>query len=452
MAVALAAPAGANAAARAFTVRYSQNIKGNIALVGNTLETCPSVGDATCAAARTATASGANNDDNNHNMVLVDADSDAGTLDSSSATVSIPATATVRFAGLYWGADLTAGTNGVAAVNSALRNTVSFKVPGASSYASLTADTVDDLVPGAGNTSQYYQGFKDVTSLVQAAGNGSYSVGNVQAGTGQNRYAGWSLVIAYADATDVARNLTVFDGFNIVDTTQPTLSVPISGFRTPPAGTVTTDVGVAAYEGDFSLTPDAFNLNGTAVGDSGNPVNNFFNSSMMNLGTRFSAKAPDYVNQMGYDSDIVASNALGNGASSASITLTTNNDRYLPGVVTFATLLYAPILDQTLAKTVSDLTQPGVFAPGDTVQYTISATNTGNDAAQPVVLTDPLPSAVTYVPGSLQITAGANAGPLTDGSGDDQGEYTAGGAPKITVRLGTGATSSVGGNVLPTES
>jgi hypothetical protein len=76
----------------------------------------------------------------------------------------------------------------------------------------------------------------------------------------------------------------------------------------------------------------------------------------------------------------------------------------------------------------------------------------GDDAAQPVVLTDPLPSAVTYVPGSLQITAGANAGPLTDASGDDQGEYTAGGAPKVTVRLGTGATSAVGGNVLPTES
>ncbi len=452
LAIAFAVPASADAAARAFTVRYSQNIRGNIALVGNTLETCPSSGDATCPAARSATASGANNDDNNHNMVLVDADSNAGTFDSSSATVSIPATATVRFAGLYWGSDLTAGTNGAAAANSALRNTVSFRAPGASAYASLTADTVDDLVPGAGNTSQYYQGFKDVTSLVQAAGNGSYSVANVQAGTGQNRYAGWSLVIAYADATDLGRNLTVFDGFNFVDTTQPTLTVPISGFRTPPAGTVTTNMGVVAYEGDFSLTPDAFSLNGAAVGDSGNPVNNFFNSSIMNLGTRFSAKAPDYVNQMGYDSDIVATNALGNGASSASITLTTSNDRYLPGVVTFATLLYAPILDQTLTKTVSDITQPGIYAPGDTVQYTISATNTGNDDAQPVTLTDPLPSAVTYVPGSLQITGGANVGPLTDASGDDQGEYTSSGTPKITVRLGTGATSAIGGKISPTQS
>src|SRR4249919_3364967 len=142
-------PAGASAAARPFTVRYSQNIKGNIALVGNTLETCPSIGDATCAAARTATASAANNDDNNHNMVLVDADLDPGTFDSSSATLAIPATATVRFAGLYWGADLTAGTNGAAAAGSALRGTVSFKAPGAATSVSLTADTLDDLVPGA---------------------------------------------------------------------------------------------------------------------------------------------------------------------------------------------------------------------------------------------------------------------------------------------------------------
>ena len=74
----LVASAPAIPAARGFTVRYSQNIKGDIALVGNTLESCPSSGDATCAAARTATAAKlADNNDNNHNMTYVDVDADA---------------------------------------------------------------------------------------------------------------------------------------------------------------------------------------------------------------------------------------------------------------------------------------------------------------------------------------------------------------------------------------
>ena len=38
-------------------------------------------------------------------MAWVDADSDADTFNSSTATLSLPAGASVTFAGLYWGAD-----------------------------------------------------------------------------------------------------------------------------------------------------------------------------------------------------------------------------------------------------------------------------------------------------------------------------------------------------------
>ena len=37
----------------------------------------------------------------------------------------------------------------------------------------------------------------DVTAAVQAAGNGTYWVGDIPAATGEDRYAGWSLVVAY---------------------------------------------------------------------------------------------------------------------------------------------------------------------------------------------------------------------------------------------------------------
>ena len=440
----LVASAPAIPAARGFTVRYSQNIKGDIALVGNTLESCPSSGDATCAAARTATAATlADNNDNNHNMTYVDVDADATTFDSSTATLTLPATAQVRFAGLYWGADTSAGAGGAVASDANSRGTVMLQAPGALAYTSYAADRLDDIATT-------YQGFKDVTSVVQAAGNGTYTVANVQAGTGANRYAGWSLIVAYADPTTTGRNLTVLDGFQAVSAGgQSTLTLPISGFATPPAGPVNTRMAVAAYEGDFGLTPDAFSLNGTAVSDVGNAVNNFFNASMTNLGVRFTAKNPDYINQLGYDSDIINTSALGNGATSATITLTTSSDTYYPGMVAFATDLYAPIFDQTLAKTAVDLTQPGVFAPGDVVEYTVSATNTGNDDSNPTVLNDSIPSGTTFVPGTLRIVSGANAGTLSDAAGDDQGEYVNGATPRVTVRLGTGANASTGGTVAP---
>jgi len=83
---------------------------------------------------------------------------------------------------------------------------------------------------------------------------------------------------------------------------------------------------------------------------------------------------------------------------------------------------------------------------GDVLEYTIIATNTGNDSAVKTVLVDPLPAGVTYVPGTIQITAGANAGMKTDAAGDDQAEYDAANR-RIVVRLGTGADSTQGGTV-----
>ncbi|MFY0541345.1 DUF11 domain-containing protein [Nannocystis pusilla] len=88
----------------------------------------------------------------------------------------------------------------------------------------------------------------------------------------------------------------------------------------------------------------------------------------------------------------------------------------------------------------------GVLVPGDEVEYTIEVTNTGSDTAIEVVLTDPLPAGVTYVPGSLEITEGANAGAKTDAAGDDQGEYDVN-SNALVVRLGTNAGDSAGGTL-----
>ena len=47
----------------------------------------------------------------------------------------------------------------------------------------------------------------------------------------------------------------------------------------------------------------------------------------------------------------------------------------------------------------------GAVEQGDVIQYSITATNAGQDGADNVVVTDPVPAHTTVVPGSLQIVA-----------------------------------------------
>src|SRR4051794_40772807 len=105
------------AGARTFAPRFAKNDLGDITIAANTLMTCP----AHCVEEG---GTGPNLNNNNNNMVRVDVDGDATTFNSSRATVALPAGATVLWAGLYWGADTTAGTNGAAAGNAGANGTV----------------------------------------------------------------------------------------------------------------------------------------------------------------------------------------------------------------------------------------------------------------------------------------------------------------------------------------
>lgn len=419
-----AAPAAAQIA-RAFAPRFSVNQSGDITLVGNTLMSCS--GGGSCTNGRNGSGGKLNNND--FTMQYVDVDGDGSTFSSSTADLALPAGATVTWAGLYWGGES----------SNALRNTCRFGTP-ISGYTTLTATQTD----ANGND---YGSFRDVTALVQAAGVGTYRVANVYSNPGQSdKQAGWALVVVYRDASQTPRNLVVFDGYGAVSAAT-NITMTVSGFLTPPAGVVNTRLGVVALEGDLGYTGDAFQLNGTPLSDANNPANNFFNSSISTLGTTVTAKNPDYLNQFGFDVDLVNANGmLANNATSASIRLTSSNDAYYPMVVTFATDLYAPVFDATnFTKTVVDL-NGGDTNPGDLLEYTITMRNTGKDNATQCVMRDTLASGLVYEPGSLQVVSGPNAGVKTDGGGDDQMEYVAG-SRTVVARLGTGANAASGGQI-----
>lgn len=406
-----------------FSERFSANDLGDIVLIGNTVLTCPAA-DPDCAAAQ----AGGPFNNNDFSMVYVDVDGDPTTFDSSTATLSLPAGSDVLFAGLYWTGDS----------SSPNREQVRFATPASGGYLDLVGAAL-----GSQPTFDY-AAFIDVTALVQAGGPGDYTVADVQTDTGSNLFGGWSLVVAARIPGEPPRNLTIFDGFQVVGATDITL--PLSGFQTPNSGPVTTVLGIVSAEGDLvgPVLADGASLDGVVLSDANNPANNLFNSTISDLGVTVTTKNPNFVNQLGFDIDrLDASGILANSATSATVELFSSGDFYLPHVVTFATELHAPEFDMVKAMVDQN---GGELVVGDVIEITVMVTNIGLDDADDAVLTDAIPANTTFVPGSLEIVSGANAGVKTDAPGDDQAEVSGG---NVVFRLGTGADAVSGGTLVP---
>ena len=366
-------------AVRTFASRFSINKPGDIIIIGNTLMTCPGA----CAATQDGTA--ANNLLNNEDHAMVYVNSNAfpaltgavvAPANSSRATLSMPAGSFVEFAGLYWGGDALVAT---------ARNRARFVTPLADTLVSSTQ--LDDAGPAAASVTRY-QGFINVTTEVRAAGNGDYIVGNVQSRTGNaNRYAGWALVVVYSNPAEPARNLNVFDGMAVVQNgAGGDLSIAVGPFITPATGPVNARVGVVDYESDRSPGgADSLSVNGTrttpasagapsTIIDVPNPSTNFFNSSISRLGANVSAKNPNFVNQLGFEIDLVdvpnaGNTAIRNGDNGALINLTTNIDQFFPGVVTSAVDILLPSISKSF--------NPATIAVGSpsTLRFTLTNGN-----------------------------------------------------------------------------
>ncbi len=456
---ALAALAAA-APARASAVRYQVDQHGDFVLLGNTLgRDCgagvpnPVVG--------TVGACGNNTSDTAPDVFWQAADSGAAAADTtvtnaqarSTAMLVLPAGAAITYARLYWSASLAGPPDATAVLERP-----------ATSDAFSTTITADASFTATSSTSiTYYESTADVTALVQAHGAGAYRVGGVSATDLLNLnndtvYAAWAMVVFYRLDGDPQRNLTVFDGLDLINSTGPSVTDTLSGFLVPNAG-FDAKLGVVTYEGDDQFTGDSLSWNGTALSDALNPANNFFNGTHSRLGVAVSnaGDLPQLTggarSMSGIDLDVVDVTArVSRGQTSATITASTNQDFYLLGLFVTSISTYKPDFSGA-TKTVVDLnTHPnGAVLPGDVIEYTISATNTGNDGATNVVLNDVVPTGLTFVPGSIRVLSGANTGTKTDAAGDDQGEYLSA-SRTVRVRLGTGANGTSGGTMAINDS
>ena len=303
------------------------------------------------------------------------------------------------WAGLYWAGDTAAAPRGAAAPSPALRNTVSLRVPGAAGYGPITAQTLDT------NTTRY-SGFADVTEPVRTAGVGTYTVANVQSGTGEDRYAAWELIVVYRDATQPPRNLTVFDGLATISRATPVATMSLSGFLTPSFGPVRSTVGLWSSEGDRTSTGDSATLNSAPIFDAANPASNVFNSSITRYGVDVTDKNPNYVNQLGSDMNLFREDGvLANGATSATIRLTTGGETYYPAGVFFTTDIFAPEIRPV--KSVVDV-NGGATERGDQLEYTVRLTNAGQDPAVGMRFLDPIPARIDVRAGQPRGDAGAD--------------------------------------------
>ena len=408
-----------------FTPRFDQDLKGDIVLIGNNI-----LGPDNNAFN--------NNSVYNHNvdMRYIDIDTDASTFSSSSSDLDIPNPNCYRiiYAGLYWGA-VNPGSDPI--------TNVKFKGP-IGDYNDITGTIIYDAngTTVDGGDSFSYACFADVTSIVTSYGPGvdlgTYTVANVSSaegetstfnpynGTGQS--AGWSLFIVYEDPTLPGKSITSFDGFSAISVpgANPTLDVPLSGFRTIPApAPVRANFAFATLEGDSPILGDRLRLNGVSLSTADRPETNFFNSSVTQLSALpVNNRVPNSTNTLGFDTGIIAipnpgNSVIANDATSGTIRLETSGDTYFPYFFAFAVEIIEPNI--VLTKIVEDENGNDIGGQlvglGSSLNYVIGFQNTGNDNATNFQIRDILPINVIYNhPTDLALPAGvtvASYNPVT---------------------------------------
>jgi len=390
---------------------------------------------------------GGTGQNNSFTAAYIDMDGNAATFSSSSDSLALPSCSQVSWAGLYWSANRNT-TN----ANYANRFSVKLKA-GNGAYNAFTALAANRLDNAVGYTS--YNAFADVTDFVKAAGiNARFTVADMYAETGgTNKFGGWTIVVVYKNDLQPMRNLTVFNGLAVVSGSN-NVTIPISGFLTPLSGPVTFDLGVVGYDGDRDFTGDQLLFNGVGatyvnISDALHNSNDVFNSTISYNGVLTPFRLPFLNNTLGHDANIFVpnnstKNYIGNSATSANVRVTTGGETILQHVITAAIDVYEP--DIRAAVRVSDI-NGGLVEPGDILEYTVVGKNIGSDPSVNTFITDTIEGNASYVPGSLQIISGPNAGAKTDAAADDQGEYIAA-QRLVRVRVGTGANASSGGTML----
>ncbi|WP_137993663.1 DUF3344 domain-containing protein [Streptomyces vilmorinianum] len=300
-----------------FAQRYHAVQHGGIVRAANTSAT---------AAADATDVKGAGTRNDDAAIGYVDVDTDPNTYNSSSAEVPIPEGSRVTYARLYWGGNLRVGEQKPPKDN----GRVLVAEPGGQYKAVLADSTIGHRTADGADA---FQASADVTELVRSAGSGLWTVAQVNVAMGSSAvggWGGWTLVVAYENAEEPLRTLTLWDGFETLDPRTGTMRVPLSD--TAIAKGSAGQLGMVAYDGDRGTSGDYLAVEtgrskSVLLSDSANSADDVMNSSITDFGAGRIERLPAHQNTLGYDSDVFdLGGALRHGADRFHVRFGTRQD------------------------------------------------------------------------------------------------------------------------------
>lgn len=406
-----------------FAVKYSQTLRGNFSMAGNSVLSCSTAsgaeGAATCSTARIR--AGAALDNDVHRMVNVATSftgpTGAPIFNSSSSVLELPVQAHVEYAELIWSGTLLLDSGdspaqSVGDIGKVLAYADGQSCIAHSAQCQITASADDVSIEDVGGQSGQYRASSDITELMSndsiewtvsnAVKRTHVAVANVQTTQGLDKSAGWGLIVVYSDPDSNVHQLEVQDGFALVANRSP-YSFSVDGLLTPTSGENHQSIGMVTFEGDAGSATDSVTMiDGTSrvvISDGVNPGSNiensaitsdgFFNPQMDNSG------AGHYRNTFGTDVEQISLiNGLSPGSHSATFSMTSTNDTYFPTALVMSSDVGSALLTVTKSANIPNeqSSSPSLqLNSGDALDYSITVRNSGNVSATNVELHDALP-------------------------------------------------------------
>ncbi len=304
------------------------------------------------------------------------------------------------------------------------KNVIRLKVPGSSTYQTLNASTNNIYYPGTGVNAEIYSAFVDVTNIVNAAGEGTYTVADLATSAGNGGatgfFGGWTLVVVYENFKMEYRDISIFDGHAFIQAvttgTNYSIELPISGFKARQNGPVAVKIGLIAGEGDRSIPGDYLGIRQQSNGQflqlspDGTPNDsNFFRSRIELLGA---ARNPSFENNTGLDVIVLElnntnKNIITNNDSSTVIRFGTRQDLYTLPLFVMAVDAYIPeITPINQIMSVNGVPYNAIanesISPLDTVEYKLVLENTGSETIDSLSIKIPLPLTARFLSMSHQ--------------------------------------------------
>ncbi|HDR7634999.1 TPA: isopeptide-forming domain-containing fimbrial protein [Bacillus mycoides] len=389
---------------------------------------------------------------NGYTRELIDVDDDPTTTNSSKAYIPVPEDAEIEWAGLYW------SSTRYELTQQQYVAPVKFTTPAGKSFQVSPSNTYygSGLLYGFGIDGTYYSNYADVTGLLKSsnAKAGSYTVANIPYpntklayNSGYYSFAGWYMLVITKDKSKTRKAFTVYDGGLKRATGSGEKEFTMKNFIASKTGDLDPKVSVFAVQGDRYWQGDKLFVHTDntwkEVTDKLNPTGNIFNSTISEYEEHMRDKYPgtfnpDYKNNLGVDADLIKLPAgyIKPNQKEIRLKAATSGDDYVLNTLAFAVNATAPEL--VIAKEVIDTKEK--YDPGDEVTYRLRVKNIEpNSSSVDTKIEDVLDSRLEFVPDSVKIISGPNAGDQTE-----QVDYNAK-TRKLTIRIGEGANATKGG-------